>query len=201
MAAWLIMVGRNVTVDHVRRQSRLTELPDEGLVADPEHGDVEADWAERLDDAHYRDDILRLLFTCCHPDLPATQQIALALRVVSGLSVAQMANSLRTLVAGVTVGNWRAPDDQTYDVNVRLAPEARTAPQDPERLPFAVTAADGATRIVRLNQVASVTESTGANQIILGEWWPSVFPGIAISLTVFGFAVLGNALERRYDAS
>lgn len=40
--------------------------------------------------------------------------------------------------------------------------------------------------------------STGANQIILGEWWPSVFPGIAISLTVFGFAVLGNALERRY---
>lgn len=43
--------------------------------------------------------------------------------------------------------------------------------------------------------------STGANQIILGEWWPSVFPGIAISLTVFGFAVLGNALERRYDSN
>lgn len=43
--------------------------------------------------------------------------------------------------------------------------------------------------------------STGANQIILGEWWPSVFPGIAISLTVFGFAVLGNALERRYEGS
>jgi peptide/nickel transport system permease protein len=41
--------------------------------------------------------------------------------------------------------------------------------------------------------------STGANQIILGEWWPSVFPGIAISLTVFGFAALGNALERRYE--
>ena len=41
--------------------------------------------------------------------------------------------------------------------------------------------------------------STGANQIILGEWWASVFPGIAISLTVFGFAVLGNAMERRYD--
>jgi peptide/nickel transport system permease protein len=43
--------------------------------------------------------------------------------------------------------------------------------------------------------------STGANQIILGEWWPSVFPGIAISLTVFGFAVLGNALERRYEGA
>lgn len=82
-----------------------------------------------------------------------------------GLSVAPMAASLRTLVAGATVGNWRAPDDQTYDVNVRLAPEARTQPADLERLPFALTAADGTTRIVRLNQVASVTESTGANQI------------------------------------
>ena len=41
--------------------------------------------------------------------------------------------------------------------------------------------------------------STGANQIILGEWWPSVFPGLAISLTVFGFAVVGNSLERHYD--
>ena len=41
--------------------------------------------------------------------------------------------------------------------------------------------------------------STGANQIVLGEWWPSVFPGLAISLTVFGFAVLGNSLERRYE--
>ena len=82
-----------------------------------------------------------------------------------GVSVAQLAASLRMLVAGTTVGNWRAPDDQTYDVNVRLAPEARTTPQDLERLPFALTAADGSTRIVRLNQVARVTESTGANQI------------------------------------
>ena len=48
-------------------------------------GDAEEEIAERLDGSHYRDDILRLLFICCHPDLPATQQIALALRIVSGL--------------------------------------------------------------------------------------------------------------------
>ena len=83
-----------------------------------------------------------------------------------GLSVAQIAASLRTLVAGETVGNWRAPDDQTYDVNVRLAPEARNAPQDLERLPFATGSnPDGSARIVRLNQLASVRESTGPNQI------------------------------------
>ena len=86
-----------------------------------------------------------------------------------GLSVSQIAASLRTLVAGQTVGNWRAPDDQTYDVNVRLAPGARTAPQDLERLPFMSSTmgsnADGSSRIVRLNQVATVKESTGPNQI------------------------------------
>jgi peptide/nickel transport system permease protein len=40
--------------------------------------------------------------------------------------------------------------------------------------------------------------STGASGIMLGQWWPSVFPGIAISLTVFSFAALGDALERAY---
>ncbi len=93
--AWLILVGRNLTLDHVRRTSRLTELPDEAALSNGD--DVETDWAERLDDSHYRDDILRLLFICCHPDLPATQQIALALRVVSGLSVRQIA---RTFLVG-----------------------------------------------------------------------------------------------------
>jgi len=83
-----------------------------------------------------------------------------------GLSVAQIAGSLRTLVAGQTVGNWRAPDDQTYDVNVRLAPDARNAPADLERLPFATGSnADGSARVVRLNQVANVREGTGPNQI------------------------------------
>ena len=86
-----------------------------------------------------------------------------------GLSASQIAAALRTLVAGQTVGNWRAPDDQTYNVNVRLAPDARNAPQDLERLPFMNSTmgsnADGSARIVRLSQVASVTESTGPNQI------------------------------------
>lgn len=35
--------------------------------------------------------------------------------------------------------------------------------------------------------------------IVLGDWWPAVFPGVAISLTVFGFACLGYALEQRHD--
>jgi RNA polymerase sigma-70 factor, ECF subfamily len=90
-AAWLIFVGRNAGVDQVRKRAKLEALPDEDQISDKE--DVEADMVERLDGAHYRDDILRLLFVCCHPDLPATQQIALALRIVAGLSVKQIAKA------------------------------------------------------------------------------------------------------------
>ena len=89
--AWLIMVGRNAAIDGVRRRSRQEALPPEELISDVD--DVETPMAERLDGAHYRDDVLRLLFICCHPDLPATQQIALALRIVSGLSVKQIARA------------------------------------------------------------------------------------------------------------
>ncbi|MEO6946017.1 MAG: RNA polymerase sigma factor [Nitrobacter sp.] len=90
-AAWLIMVGRNAALDEVRRRSKQKQLPDEDAISDL--GDAESEIAERLDGSHYRDDILRLLFICCHPDLPATQQIALALRIVSGLTVKQIARA------------------------------------------------------------------------------------------------------------
>jgi RNA polymerase sigma-70 factor (ECF subfamily) len=89
--AWLILVGRNAALDGVRKQSRNTALPPDEVISDLE--DAEADMAERLDGSHYRDDVLRLLFICCHPELPATQQVALALRIVSGLSVAQIARA------------------------------------------------------------------------------------------------------------
>ena len=89
--AWLIFVGRNSGIDVVRRRSKTEALPEEAAFSDT--GDAEAEMAERLDGSNYRDDILRLLFICCHPDLPATQQIAVALRIVSGLSVAQIAKA------------------------------------------------------------------------------------------------------------
>jgi RNA polymerase sigma-70 factor (ECF subfamily) len=89
--AWLILVGRNAGLDGVRKNARNTELPPDDAISDLD--DVETPLAERLDGSHYRDDVLRLLFICCHPDLLATQQIALALRIVSGLTVAQIARA------------------------------------------------------------------------------------------------------------
>ncbi|PBB82818.1 hypothetical protein CK218_01580 [Mesorhizobium sp. WSM3879] len=90
-AAWLIFVGRNSGIDAVRKRAKQAPMPEEDQISDLE--DAEGDMAERLDGAHYRDDILRLLFICCHPDLPATQQIAVALRIVSGLTVKQIARA------------------------------------------------------------------------------------------------------------
>lgn len=89
--AWLILVGRNVALDDVRRRSKDAPLPADAQISDL--GDAETGIVERLDNSHYRDDVLRLLFICCHPELPATQQIALALRVVSGLSVREIARA------------------------------------------------------------------------------------------------------------
>lgn len=89
--AWLVLVGRNFGVDEIRRHRKQDPLPDDEHISDLE--DAEASLAERLDASHYRDDILRLLFICCHPNLPAVQQIALALRVVSGLSVKEIARA------------------------------------------------------------------------------------------------------------
>jgi RNA polymerase sigma-70 factor, ECF subfamily len=90
-AAWLILVGRNAALDHTRRRKKQTALPPEELLSDLE--DAEVSLAERLDNSHYRDDVLRLLFICCHPQLPAVQQIALALRIVSGLTVREIARA------------------------------------------------------------------------------------------------------------
>jgi hydrophobic/amphiphilic exporter-1 (mainly G- bacteria), HAE1 family len=83
-----------------------------------------------------------------------------------GLSVGSITGALRGLVAGQTIGNWRASDDLNVDVKVRLAPEARDEPGDLRRLGLAAgTNADGSVRIVRLDQVAELREASTPNQI------------------------------------
>lgn len=84
----------------------------------------------------------------------------------AGLSVGAITNTLRTLVAGETVGQWRSGADQTHDIKVRVAPQHRDNVEDLARLGLSVgTAADGSPRIVRLSQVADLRLGLGANQI------------------------------------
>src|SRR3954465_6194039 len=138
--AWLILVGRNAALDGVRKQSRNTELPPDEVISDL--GDAEAELAERLDGSHYRDDVLRLLFICCHPELPATQQVALALRIVSGLSVAQIARAFLVSEAAMEQRITRAKQ--------RIAQRNRQGADVPFEAPGAVERAE------RLGAVAAM---------------------------------------------
>ncbi len=118
-----------MAIDSVRKRSRQEALPDEALLSDLE--DAEAGLAEKIDESHYSDDVLRLLFVCCHPELPATQQIALALRVVSGLSVPQIARAFLVAEAAMEQRITRAKR-RIAGANVPF--EAPGAPERAERL-------------------------------------------------------------------
>ena len=84
----------------------------------------------------------------------------------AGLSVGAITSTLRTLVAGETVGQWRSGADQTHDIKVRVAPQHRDNVEDLARLGLSVgTATDGSPRVVRLSQVADLRPGLGANQI------------------------------------
>jgi RNA polymerase sigma-70 factor, ECF subfamily len=88
--AWLVNVGRNKAIDRIRRKiafrGKRSELT-HALLRDAAVGD-EAFEATALDD-----DMLRLIFTCCHPSLAIEVQVALTLRAVCGLSTAQVARA------------------------------------------------------------------------------------------------------------
>ena len=89
--AWLILVGRNAAIDALRKEGRA--LPPEAGPPEAAPEAVEAEAIERLETQDYRDDILRLLFICSHPELPASDQLVLALKVVAGLSVQEIARA------------------------------------------------------------------------------------------------------------
>lgn len=127
--AWLIFAGRNSGIDAKRREKKQEALPEEDQISDL--GDAEAELAERLDGQHYRDDILRLLFICCHPDLPGTQQIALALRIVCGLSVKQIA---RAFLVGEAAMEQRITRAKARIATANVPFEAPGAVERSERL-------------------------------------------------------------------
>jgi RNA polymerase sigma-70 factor (ECF subfamily) len=128
-AAWLIMVGRNAALDEARRKKKQQALPEDDVLSDLD--DAESAMAERLDGAHYRDDILRLLFICCHPDLPAVQQIALALRIVSGLSVKEIA---RAFLVSESAMEQRITRAKRRVADAEVPFEAPGAPERAQRL-------------------------------------------------------------------
>lgn len=91
--AWLVSTGRFRAIDALRRRARydasLARLADE-LAAKPYQR------PEQDEDGGVEDDRLRLIFTCCHPALPADARIALTLREVCGLTTEEIARAFLT---------------------------------------------------------------------------------------------------------
>lgn len=93
--AWLIATARNKATDRLRRrgvETRYRSTQQQSL--DPPHGRGKAEDAmeEAVLGLHLQDDLLRLIFTCCHPALARPVQTALTLKTIAGLSVAEIAS-------------------------------------------------------------------------------------------------------------
>ncbi len=84
-----------------------------------------------------------------------------------GVGIAQVGAALRPLLAGESASTWRAPDDENYDVKVRLPRTDRNSIADLERLSLLSNQldADGSPRIVALRQIANFVPSLGPTQI------------------------------------
>jgi RNA polymerase sigma-70 factor, ECF subfamily len=87
--AWLVSTGRFRAIDSMRRMARFELDPDMLEAA------VAPEWnVEQIDEKAFRDDQLRLIFTCCHPALPPATRVAMTLREICGLTTEEVASAL-----------------------------------------------------------------------------------------------------------
>jgi len=90
--AWLMAAAKNRAIDHFRRKARL-ERKHEELGREFEEKEMAVpDFDSALDD-NVGDDLLRLVFTACHPVLPAEGRVALTLRLLGGLTTTEIARA------------------------------------------------------------------------------------------------------------
>ena len=90
---WIVTTARNRAIDRFRRET----------TRDQRHADAELvfGYDDPLEDDDIQDDRLRLIFTCCHPALSSAAQVALTLKLVAGLTTAEIAGAF--LVSEVTM--------------------------------------------------------------------------------------------------
>lgn len=86
-AGWIVTTARRAALDRVRREASRAERQEESLRL---YG---PDEAESLDEGPMLDDELRLMFTCCHPALAPSAQVALTLRLIAGLETREIARA------------------------------------------------------------------------------------------------------------
>ncbi len=93
--SWLISTGRFKTIDALRRRARHDAAQD--MITQTLHGDV----ANEVDDGELQDDRLKLIFTCCHPAVPADARAALTLREICGLTTEEIGRAFLTTAPAI----------------------------------------------------------------------------------------------------
>jgi HAE1 family hydrophobic/amphiphilic exporter-1 len=78
-----------------------------------------------------------------------------------GVTVGQVAQSLRPAFAGIDAGDWQDPTGEMRDVEVRLSPEARKNAEDLRQLPLVVMGPNGTASTLPLGQVATISQGVG----------------------------------------
>src|SRR5215213_10139562 len=122
--AWLMATAKHRAIDRLRR-ARTLERKTEELTRELERSGGETVDPETVDPAYISDDVLRLIFICCHPVLATSARIALTLRMVGGLTTEEIA---RAFLAG------------TPTVAQRITRAKRTLTE--ARVPFELPARD-----------------------------------------------------------
>jgi RNA polymerase sigma factor (sigma-70 family) len=131
-AAWLMATAKHRAIDALRRRTTLQRKADElGRDLELEHGSA-PDLDAAIDDASIGDDLLRLVFICCHPVLSVDARVALTLRLLGGLRTDEIARAFlvseptigqRVVRAKRTLSEAHVPFEvpQTADFDARLA--------------------------------------------------------------------------------
>ena len=84
-AGWIITTARNKAIDRLRRESSRDDRHAQAMLLHAR--------GERIGEGAVQDDRLRLIFTCCHPSLAVPSQVALTLRLLGGLTTAEIAKA------------------------------------------------------------------------------------------------------------
>jgi RNA polymerase sigma-70 factor (ECF subfamily) len=95
-SAWLHQVASNLAIDSLRRDSRWSAL-DSSLEVAADQGPP----GSNVDDSDLKDDLLRMIYICCDPRVPAESQVSIALRTLCGFGDLEIARALLTTEASV----------------------------------------------------------------------------------------------------
>jgi RNA polymerase sigma-70 factor (ECF subfamily) len=128
---WLISAARFKAIDTIRRRARFDEAQSDLIIEMESRVDDASFEDEAFADEEIEDDRLRLIFTCCHPALPAEAQMALTLREVCGLTTEEIARAFLVTPATLTQRIVRA---KTRIRETPIPYEVPTPEELPERL-------------------------------------------------------------------